>query len=111
MLSIIKKNFLIQSESQKLLMRYSRPMKKLYLRYFFYHWNKHAEYRAGHNLTKSYLLLKNLWYFQKKNFLLTSVNFKYKTISICNDEIYIKLQSKLIDFNKKIFKKNSKLSA
>lgn len=103
MFSFIKKKITIKLKKKLFLITYSRLIKKLNSRYFFYNWNQHAEYRASSNLSKSYLLIKNLWYFQKKKFLLIPYNFKKIHTSILNEITYIKLKSKLSDFIKKIF--------
>lgn len=103
MFSIIKNKIFITNNFSKKLKLYSKPIKKLNSKYFFYIWNQHAEYRSSYNLSKTYLLTKKLWYFQKKSFL--SLSNKIKKI---NSTQIIKLNyqlinSKLIDFIKKIF--------
>lgn len=103
MFSIIKKKIFIKNNFKKQLSLYSKPVKKLNSRYFFYNWNQQAEYRSSYNISRTYLLIKNLWYFQKKKFLFIPNNFKKTLIFNIDNLNYQKLQSKLIDFIKKIF--------
>lgn len=103
MFSIVKKKIFITNNSKKQLTLYSKPIKNLNSKFFFYNWNQHAEYRSSYNLSRTYLLTKKLWYFQKKQFLSTPHYLKKKLISDIDDITYTKLQSKLIDFIKKIF--------
>lgn len=103
MFSIVKKNIFITNNSLKNLRLYSKPIKKLNSRYFFYNWNQHAEYRSSFNLTKTYLLIKKTWYFQKKKNLLNLKKFKNINSFTINILQYQKINSKLIDFIKKIF--------
>lgn len=95
MFSIVKKKIFIANNSKKQLNLYSKPIKNLNSKYFFYNWNQHAEYRSSFNLTKSYLLIKKLWYFQKKQFLFIPINIKKKLNSNIEILKYQKLQSKI----------------
>lgn len=95
MFSIVKKKIFITNNSKKQLVLYSKPIKNLNSKYFFYNWNQHAEYRSSFNLTKSYLLIKKLWYFQKKQFLFIPINIKKKINSNIEILKYQKLQSKI----------------
>lgn len=103
MFSLVKKKIFIINKFQKQLLLFSKPIKNLNAKYFFYNWNQHAEYRKGYNLSRTYLLTKKLWYFQKTSFLSIPYNFKNKNSSQIEPFEYIKIQSKLIDFIKKIF--------
>lgn len=103
MFSLIKKKIFITNNFSKKLNLFSKSIKKLNSKYFFYTWNQHAEYRSSYNLHKSYLLIQKIWYFQKKKFLFIPNKFKNLNISELNNIKYIKIQSKLIDFIKKIF--------
>lgn len=101
--SIVKKKIFITNNSKKQLSLYSKPIKNLNSKFFFYNWNQHAEYRSSYNLSRTYLLTKKLWYFQKKQFSFIPYNLKKQLISDIYNVNYKKLQSKLIDFIKKIF--------
>jgi hypothetical protein len=82
----------------KLIKRY----RKLNSKYFFINFNQQSQNRSGLDITKTYLLNKNLWYFQKKNNLKFPNCWNKKTISEVNCNNYITLMSKLNDFIKKI---------
>jgi hypothetical protein len=84
-------------------MRLVKSYKKLNSKYFFFNWNQHSQDRSGLDITKTYLLNKNLWYFQKKNNLQFPFLFKKMSISEIKINKCITLVSKLNDSIKKIF--------
>jgi hypothetical protein len=92
---------------KKKIIRLSKGYKKLNSKYFFLNWNQHSQDRSGLNITKAYLLSKNLWYFQKKNNLQLPVLLKKNTIENIKNITYLKINSKLNDYIKKIFKNYS----
>jgi hypothetical protein len=84
-------------------MKLVKIYKKLNSKYFFLNWNQHSQDRSGLDITKTYLLNKNLWYFQKKNNLQFPFFWKKIQVSEVKESKYTVLVSKLNDFSKKIF--------
>lgn len=102
MYSILSKKFLKINYKKKFL-KLIKKLNYINWRGFYAFHNFHTQHREGWNITRVYLLNSRLWYFQKKQFLKTSINFKYQKVSILHiTNNIIKLESKLNDYNEKI---------
>lgn len=97
MISIIKKSIKIKKFYQTELFGIVRKCKKYTVRLCYLR-SKNCEHRKNLNLSKLYITLQNKWYFQKKNNIKLSTNWKYSEIDFkLVDNNYKLLDSKIID--------------
>ena len=106
MFSILYK--LVSLKIKKIKKKKLKKFKYRNWRFFFFKWNAQSQYRANWNISRSYLLNSKLWYFQKKKNLQHLIQFKKKPLNVVKDSVKnISLISKVNDYIKKIFKKNT----
>jgi hypothetical protein len=91
--SVIQRDFYLKYYSRSYLLRECGSLQRHNDTYFFYKWNQQAEYRKNYNLSRTYLLLKKSWYFQKKKNILIPFKWKKLEISPISHANYVTLES------------------
>lgn len=89
---------------------YASKLRHIYMWIIGFNLNSQGQMRKSYNLSRIYLLNTKKWYFQKKKNYNTK-NIKSDANNKLNFNNFKKIYSKLIDFNKKIQKKNTKFQA